>query len=36
LEAKSQRTKMPHTWLSLNSIEGAAIPAVIKKILLKL
>jgi len=36
LEAKSQRAKMPHTWLSLNSIEGAAIPAVIKKILLKL
>ena len=36
LETKSQRAKIPHTWLSLNSIEGAAIPAVIKKILLKL
>lgn len=35
-EAKSQLAKMPHTWLSLNSIEGAAIPSVIKKILLKL
>ena len=36
LEAKSQRAKLPHTWLSLNSLEGAAIPAIIKKILLKL
>jgi A/G-specific adenine glycosylase len=36
LEAKSQHTKLPHIWLSLNSIEGAAIPAIIKKILLKL
>jgi A/G-specific adenine glycosylase len=35
-EAKSQWAKTPHTWLSLNSIEGAAIPSVIKKILLKL
>ena len=36
LEARSQRAKSPHTWLSLNTIEGAAIPAIIKKILLKL
>jgi A/G-specific adenine glycosylase len=36
LEAKSQRSKMPHTWLSLNHIEGAAIPSIIKKILLKI
>jgi A/G-specific adenine glycosylase len=36
LEAKSQRAKIPHTWFSLSSIEGAAIPAIIKKILLKL
>jgi A/G-specific adenine glycosylase len=36
LEAKSQRAKIAHTWLSLNSIEGAAIPSIIKKILLKL
>jgi adenine-specific DNA glycosylase len=36
LEAKSQRSKIPHTWLSLNHIEGAAIPAIIKKILLKI
>ena len=36
LETKSSRAKLPHTWLTLNSIEGAAIPAVIKKILLKL
>jgi adenine-specific DNA glycosylase len=36
LETKSQRAKMPHTWLALNTIEGAAIPAIIKKILLKL
>lgn len=36
LEAKSQRSKIPHTWLSLNYIEGAAIPAIIKKILLKI
>ena len=36
VEAKSQRSKMPHTWLSLNHIEGAAIPAIIKKILLKI
>ena len=36
LEARSQRAKSPHAWLSLNTIEGAAIPAIIKKILLKL
>ena len=36
LEAKSQHSKTPHTWLSLNHIEGAAIPSIIKKILLKL
>ena len=36
LESKSQRSKMPHTWLSLNHIEGAAIPAIIRKILLKI
>ena len=36
LEAKSQHSKIPHTWLSLNHIEGAAIPAIIKKILLKI
>ena len=36
LEAKSSRAKRPHTWLSLNSLEGAAVPAIIKKILLKL
>lgn len=36
LDTQSQRAKCPHTWLSLNSIEGAAMPAVIKKILLKL
>ena len=36
LEAKSRRSKIPHTWLSLNHIEGAAIPAIIKKILLKI
>ena len=36
LEAKSQRSKMPHTWLSLNHIEGAAIPSIIKRILLKI
>ncbi len=36
LETKSQRSKTPHTWLSLSNIEGAAIPAIIKKILLKL
>ena len=36
LETKSQRSKTPHTWLSLNHIEGAAIPAIIKRILLKL
>ena len=36
LEAKSQRAKLPHTWLSINTLEGAAIPAIIKKILLKL
>jgi A/G-specific adenine glycosylase len=36
LEAKSQRSKTPHTWLSLNHIEGAAIPSIIKKILLKI
>jgi A/G-specific adenine glycosylase len=36
LETKSQRSKIPHTWLSLNHIEGAAIPSIIKKILLKL
>jgi len=36
LETKSQRAKTPHTWLSLNSIEGAAIPSIIKKILSKL
>jgi len=35
LEAKLQRSKTPHTWLSLNNIEGAAIPAIIKKILSK-
>ena len=36
LEAKSQHAKLPHTWLTLNSLEGAAIPSIIKKILLKL
>jgi A/G-specific adenine glycosylase len=36
LETASQRSKMPHSWLSLNHIEGAAIPAIIKKLLLKL
>jgi A/G-specific adenine glycosylase len=36
LEAKSQRAKLPHTWHSINTLEGAAIPAIIKKILLKL
>jgi A/G-specific adenine glycosylase len=36
LEAKSQRAKLPHTWLSINTLEGAAIPAIIKRILLKL
>ena len=36
LEAKSQRSKIPHTWLSINTLEGAAIPAIIKRILLKL
>jgi A/G-specific adenine glycosylase len=36
LEAKSQRSKTPHTWLSLNHIEGAGIPSIIKKILLKI
>ena len=36
LEAKSQRAKFPHTWLSINTLEGAAIPAIIRKILLKL
>jgi A/G-specific adenine glycosylase len=36
LETKSQRSKIPHTWLSLNHIEGAAIPSIIKKILLKI
>ncbi|GDX54332.1 A/G-specific adenine glycosylase [Methylophilaceae bacterium] len=36
LEAKSQRSKIPHTWLALNHIEGAAIPSIIKKILLKI
>jgi A/G-specific adenine glycosylase len=36
LEAKSQRSKTPHTWLSLNHIEGAAIPSIVKKILLKI
>ena len=36
LETKSSRAKLPHTWLSLNSLEGAAAPAIIKKILLKL
>ena len=36
LEAKSQRAKSPHTWLSINTLEGAAIPAIIRKILLKL
>ncbi|CEZ20236.1 A/G-specific adenine glycosylase [Candidatus Methylopumilus planktonicus] len=36
LEARSQRAKSPHAWLSLNTIEGAAIPAITKKILLKL
>ncbi len=35
LEAKLQRSKTPHTWLSLNNIEGAAIPAIIKKMLSK-
>jgi len=36
LETKLQRAKISHTWCSLNSIEEAAIPAIIKKILLKL
>jgi A/G-specific adenine glycosylase len=36
LESRSQYAKLPHTWLSFNSLEGAAIPAIIKKILLKL
>lgn len=36
LEAKSQRAKIPHTWLSINTLDGAAIPAIIRKILLKL
>ena len=36
LEAKSQIAKSPHTWLSINTLEGAAIPAIIKRILLKL
>jgi A/G-specific adenine glycosylase len=36
LESRSQHAKLPHTWLSFNSLEGAAIPAIIKKILLKL
>jgi A/G-specific adenine glycosylase len=36
LETKSQRSKTPHTWLSLNHIEGAAIPSIVKKILLKI
>jgi len=36
LEAKSHHAKLPHTWLTLNSLEGAAIPSIIKKILLKL
>jgi A/G-specific adenine glycosylase len=36
LEAKSQHAKLPHTWLSINALEGAAIPAIIKRILLKL
>ena len=36
LEAKSQHAKLPHTWLTLNSLEGAAMPSIIKKILLKL
>lgn len=36
LETKSQRSKIPHTWLSINHIEGAAIPSIIKKILLKI
>lgn len=36
LEAKSQRSKISHTWLALNHIEGAAIPSIIKKILLKI
>ena len=36
LEAKSQRAKSHHTWLSINTLEGAAIPAIIKRILLKL
>jgi len=36
LEAKSQHAKLPHTWLTLNSLEGAAIPSIIRKILLKL
>lgn len=36
LKAKNQYAKFPHTWLSIHQLEGAAIPAIIKKILLKI
>ncbi|MSQ80356.1 MAG: A/G-specific adenine glycosylase [Candidatus Methylopumilus sp.] len=36
LETKSQRSTQPYTWIPLEDLEGAALPAVIRKILLKL